>query len=78
LNDDSIKKNEVLESYNILTENVSIALRSFVDKLEIRTDSSCLRCFGVLNYLKEMNYVGFKSEGWIQATNEFIEHFKDE
>ena len=69
----SIKDNEITESYNILIENDTIALVSFVDKLEIRTDNSHLRCLGVFNYLKDGNYIDFKSEGWIQATNKFME-----
>jgi len=71
LDNDSIKDNEITESYNILIENGSIALNSFVDKLEIKTDSSHLRCWGVFNYLKDKGYVDFKSEGWIKATNKF-------
>ncbi|MBZ2166653.1 bifunctional DNA primase/polymerase [Methanobacterium spitsbergense] len=71
LDNDSIKDNEITESYTILIENGSIALKSFVDKLEIKTDSSHLRCWGAFNYLKDKGYIDFKSEGWIQATNKF-------
>ena len=73
LNNESVKDNEITESYNILVENGTIALVSFVDKLEIRTDSSHLRCLGIFNYLKDGNYIDFKSDGWIQATNKFRE-----
>ena len=73
LNNESVKDNEITESYNILVENGTIALVSFVDKLEIRTDSSHLRCLGIFNYLKDVNYIDFKSDGWIQATNKFRE-----
>jgi len=73
LNKDTVTKDEITGSYNILTENRSVALESFIDKLEIRTDSSHLRCFGVFNYLKDSNYIDFKPEGWIQATNKFRE-----
>jgi len=73
LDNDSITDNEITESYNILIDKGSIALNSFVDILENRTDSSHLRCLGVFNYLKDNRYVDFKSEGWIQATNKFRE-----
>jgi hypothetical protein len=73
LNNDSVKENEITESYNILIDKGSIALNTFVDMLEIRTDSSHLRCWGVFNYLKYNGYVDFKSEGCIQATNKFRE-----
>ena len=71
LNNDSINEDEITESYNILTEKGSIALVSFVDKLEFRTNCSTSRSWGVFRYLKDKGYVDFKSEGWIQATNKF-------
>jgi len=73
LDNDSVKDNEIIESYNILTENDSIALDSFIDKLEIRTNNSNSRCFGVFQYLKDNNYIDFKSERCIQAKSKFRE-----
>jgi hypothetical protein len=73
LTKDEITIDELTESYNILIENGSIELNSFIEKLEIRINNSHSRCFGVFNYLKDNNYIDFKSEGWIQATSKFRE-----
>lgn len=73
LNKDSIKDDEIIESYNILLENGSIHLNSFLNKLEIITDNSHLRCLGVFNYLKDNGYVNFKSDRSIQSSNKFRE-----
>jgi hypothetical protein len=73
LDNESVKDNEITKSYNILIENGTIAVKSFIEKLEIRNDSSYSRCIGVFNYLKDTNYIEFKSEGFIRATDNFKE-----
>ncbi len=74
LNQNSITTDEITTSYNILIENSSITLETFIDKLEIRTNNSHLNCWGIFNYLKDKGYVDFKSKGWIQASNKFLEY----
>lgn len=77
LNKDSIKDNEIIESYNILLENNSVTLDSFLNKLEMTTDNSHLRCLGVFNYLKNNEYIDFNSERSIHATYKLKERLID-
>lgn len=69
LTKDEITFDELTESYNILIENNSVEVYSFIEKLEIRTVNSYSRCFGVFQYLKDSHYIDFDPEGFIQATN---------